>query len=84
MTLINQSTDRNPLLRSRWMKPIPFWFLTIETGMLQNYSKFRKYAMIGIFLPASIKHDTTNPGKPLAVFSVTFFGTSLLYKFLTN
>ena len=62
-------TDLNPLFYSALLKPISTWFLTVETAMLQIYSRVHQYALKKINSLAHTIQETTNPDKPLPLNS---------------
>ena len=62
-------TDFNPLFYSALLKPVSTWFLTVETAMLQIYSRVHQYALQKINSLAHTFQETTNPYKPLPLNS---------------
>ena len=62
-------TDLNPLFHSALLKPISTWFLTVETAMLQIYSRVHQYTLKKNNSLAHTIQETTNPDKPLPLNS---------------
>ena len=59
-------TDLNPFFNKTFSKPIPQWFLTVATAMLQIYSIVHNYNLKKIHSQAYIT-KTYHEGKPLSL-----------------
>ena len=60
-------TDLNPLFYKTLSKPIPHWFLAVETSMLQNYSIVHEYTFKKLIPPLLMLRRITKVNHSLLV-----------------